>query len=111
MAQPGSAPALGAGGRRFKSARPDLIFLGIFRDLAGIFLIAIISYWVKSWKDCLIPTLRFISRQREWQDVFRLAGAGDEEVMDCKGARRLIPPGDALANLKGEWEKDPCTVF
>ncbi len=23
MAQPGSAPALGAGGRRFKSARPD----------------------------------------------------------------------------------------
>jgi len=23
--------------------------------------------------------------------VLRLAGAGDEKVMDCKGARRLIP--------------------
>ena len=28
-----------------------------------------------------------------------LAGARDKKVMDCKGARRLIPPGDALANL------------
>ena len=43
--------------------------------------------------------------------VFRLAGAGDEKVMDCKGARRLIPPGDALANLKGEWERIHVPYF
>mgnify|MGYP000571893131 CR=1 FL=1 len=43
--------------------------------------------------------------------VLRLAGAGDKKVMDCKGARRLIPPGDALANLKGGLGEDPCTVF
>ena len=29
VAQPGSASALGAGGRRFKSCRPDHFFLGV----------------------------------------------------------------------------------
>ena len=43
--------------------------------------------------------------------VLRLADAGDEKVMDCKGTRRLIPPGDALANLKGGLGEDPCAVF
>jgi len=43
--------------------------------------------------------------------VLRLAGAGDEKVMDCKGARRLIPPGDALANLKGDWERSHVPYF
>ena len=43
--------------------------------------------------------------------VLRLAGAGDEKVMDCKGARRLIPPGDALANLKGDWERIHVPYF
>jgi len=43
--------------------------------------------------------------------VLRLAGAGDEKVMDCKGARRLIPPGDALANLKGDWERIHVAYF
>jgi hypothetical protein len=33
VAQPGSAPALGAGGPRFKSARPDQIFRSRFRYL------------------------------------------------------------------------------
>jgi len=28
--------------------------------------------------------------------VFRLAGAGDEKVMDCKGVGRLIPPHLAI---------------
>jgi len=40
-----------------------------------------------------------------------LAGARDKKVMDCKGARRLIPPGDALANLKGEWERIHVPYF
>jgi len=31
--------------------------------------------------------------------------------MDCKGARRLIPPGDALANLKGDWERSHVPHF
>ena len=37
--------------------------------------------------------------------MLRLSGAGDEKVMDCKGARRLIPSRDLLANLKGKWER------
>ena len=31
--------------------------------------------------------------------------------MDCKGARRLIPPDDALANLKGDWERFMCHIL
>ena len=35
VAQPGSAPALGAGGRRFKSYRPDQFFLRFQLILSG----------------------------------------------------------------------------
>ena len=36
VAQPGSAPALGAGGRRFKSYRPDQFFAGEQVDFATV---------------------------------------------------------------------------
>jgi len=43
--------------------------------------------------------------------VLRLSQAGDEKVMSYKGARRPIPPGDALSNLRGEWERIHIPYF
>ncbi len=52
VAQPGSAPALGAGGLRFKSGRPDQYFL----RLAGISKKSFPSLWGKfRGPYCSIP--------------------------------------------------------
>ena len=48
VAQPGSAPALGAGGPRFKSARPDQLTLCYLTRIAGCF-------------DAVSPSLQFNS--------------------------------------------------
>ena len=41
VAQPGSVPALGAGGRGFKSRRPDHLYEGVTESIRASFFIAI----------------------------------------------------------------------
>src|SRR5579862_2915323 len=48
VAQPGSAPALGAGGPRFKSGRPDHLLTNIQR-------VACKRYMVRMTRNCALP--------------------------------------------------------
>jgi hypothetical protein len=85
VAQPGSAPALGAGGPRFESGRPDSMARGRWRD--GAWPISALSTFVQIF-DTNVD--RVTESGREWRRALTASAAGVEARSDRRRCWRAV---------------------